>query len=236
MSSKLLVGGEAAQCEPMPWATVGSAASSSPSPSLSSLNSAPRAKIAGSAEWHSGEADRRESQETLRAKIAALEQNLKQAHAAGRAEGETQAKQAGQELQPVLQKLAAAIHESATLRARLREQAESDLVRLAIAIARKVVGREVSADPETITGVVKASLEKLRLQEVLRVKLNPEHKARIAEYLARFGASHVEVLGDPALAPGAVVFETTRGNLDASVETQLREIERGLTDRFKGKA
>ena len=27
--------------------------------------------------------------------------------------------------------------------------------------------------------------------------------------------------------PGAVVFETERGNLDASVETQLREIERG---------
>jgi flagellar biosynthesis/type III secretory pathway protein FliH len=37
---------------------------------------------------------------------------------------------------------------------------------------------------------------------------------------------------DPALEHGAAVFETTRGNLDASVETQLREIGQGLTDRL----
>jgi flagellar assembly protein FliH len=226
MSSKLMVGGEAAAFEPMPWATVGSSPSNSPS----------RPQMSGDPILHTGAFDRRESQESLRAKLAALERSVSQAHAAGRAEAEAQAKRAEQELQPVLQKLAAAIHESATLRARLREQAESDLVRLAIAIARKVVGREVSADPDTITGVVKASLEKMRLQEVLRVRLNPGHKVKVAEYLARFGAAHVEVSSDPALEPGAVVFETTRGNLDASVETQLREIERGLTDRFKGRA
>ncbi len=33
--------------------------------------------------------------------------------------------------------------------------------------------------------------------------------------------------------PGAVVFETERGNLDASVESQLQEIERGLADRLR---
>ena len=32
--------------------------------------------------------------------------------------------------------------------------------------------------------------------------------------------------------PGRAIFETTRGNLDASVETQLHEIEQGLTDRL----
>ena len=174
-----------------------------------------------------------EPQEDLRTKIQTLEQNIAQARAAGRAEGEAYARQA---LQPVLQKLAAAINASSGLRARLREEAELDLVRLAIAIAKRVVGREVNTDPQAIAGVVKASLEKLRLQEVLRVRLHPEHKASVSEYLARLGASHVEVLGDPACEFGAVIFETTRGNLDASIETQLREIERGLTDRFKGKA
>jgi flagellar biosynthesis/type III secretory pathway protein FliH len=32
---------------------------------------------------------------------------------------------------------------------------------------------------------------------------------------------------------GTVIFETDRGNLDASVESQLREIERGLGDRLR---
>jgi flagellar assembly protein FliH len=44
----------------------------------------------------------------------------------------------------------------------------------------------------------------------------------------------VELAADKTLARGAVVFETNRGNLDASVETQLREIEQGLTDRLRG--
>jgi len=222
MSSKLLTGEEAVVCEPMPWSTAGSTAPRN-APQLASAPPSPGP--------HPGQRN-----EDLRAKIASLEQGLTQARAAARAEGEAHAKQQAQtELQPVLQKLAAAIHECGELRARLREQAESGLVRLAVAIARRVVGREVQTDPEAITGVVKASLEKLRVQEVIRVRLHPSHKPQVAEYLARFGAAHVEVLGDPACAPGAVVFETSRGNLDASVETQLREIERGLTDRFKGK-
>ena len=132
----------------------------------------------------------------------------------------------------MLQKLAAAIHETAELRGRLREQAESDLVRLAIAIARKILGREITADPEVIAGVVKASLEKLRGQEILRIRLHPDYKTKVVENLSRFGAARAEVLGDPGCERGTVIFETTRGNLDASVDTQLREIERGLTDRF----
>jgi flagellar assembly protein FliH len=222
MSSRLLTGEAAVVCEAMPWSTAGAPA--------------PRgvAQVAQLPQQAAPPAGRR--YEDLQAKIASLEQGITQARAAGRAEGEAQAKQQAQtELQPVLQKLAAAIHECGELRARLREEAESDLVRLAIAIARRVVGREITTDPEAITGVVKASLEKLRVQEVVRVRVHPSHKSQVAEYLTRFGATHVEVLGDPACAAGAVVFETSRGNLDASVETQLREIERGLTDRFKGK-
>jgi flagellar biosynthesis/type III secretory pathway protein FliH len=43
----------------------------------------------------------------------------------------------------------------------------------------------------------------------------------------------VEVLPDAAREPGSVIFETSRGNLDASVDTQLQEIERGLADRLR---
>jgi len=37
---------------------------------------------------------------------------------------------------------------------------------------------------------------------------------------------------DPALNPGELFFETSQGLLDASVDTQLREIERGLIDKL----
>jgi flagellar biosynthesis/type III secretory pathway protein FliH len=40
------------------------------------------------------------------------------------------------------------------------------------------------------------------------------------------------VVADSGLERGGVVFETPRGNLDASLETQLLEIQRGLSDRL----
>ena len=38
---------------------------------------------------------------------------------------------------------------------------------------------------------------------------------------------------DGSLQPGGVVFETNQGNLDASVDSQLAEIERGLADHMR---
>jgi flagellar biosynthesis/type III secretory pathway protein FliH len=46
----------------------------------------------------------------------------------------------------------------------------------------------------------------------------------------------VDVLPDPSCEPGAVRFETSRGCLDASVESQLQEIERGLVDQLRKQA
>ena len=216
MSSKLITGEPSEGWAPMPWSVAGS-------PARRPAVRAVHAGLPGSAA----------SDAPLHADIARLEQDLVKARTASRAEGEAQGRQQAQaELQPVLQKLAAAIHEAAELRGRLREQAESDLVRLAIAIAKKILGREIAADPDAIAGVVKASLERLRGQDILRIRLHPDYKMTVAENLARFGASRAEVLGDPACERGTVIFETARGNLDASVDTQLREIERGLTDRF----
>ena len=216
MSSKLITGSQAEVWEAMPWSVAGSTV---PRPLPRTLPAAQFTQAGGA--------------DALHADVARLEQDLIKARAAARAEGEALGRQQAQaELQPVLQKLASAIHESAELRGRLREQAESDLVRLAIAIAKKILGREITADPEAIAGVVKASLERLRGQEILRVRLHPDYKAVVAQNLSRFGVSQAEVLGDPACQRGTVIFETTRGNLDASVDSQLREIERGLTDRF----
>jgi flagellar assembly protein FliH len=55
----------------------------------------------------------------------------------------------------------------------------------------------------------------------------------VAACLREAGGLAVEVVADAAREPGSVVFESERGNLDASVESQLREIERGLADRMR---
>jgi flagellar assembly protein FliH len=163
------------------------------------------------------------------------EQRAREAHAAGMREGEAAGRQrAGAELQPVIDRLARSIDEIGNLRARLRAEAEADLVRLSLAIARRVLRRELAIDPEALHGLILGALEKLSGQEISRVRVHPGHAALITESLRRSSASDkVQVIPDASRELGTVVFETQRGNLDASVESQLQEIERGLADRLR---
>src|SRR5579872_2330792 len=98
---------------------------------------------------------------------------LRQAHQAGWNEGEAAGKQQAQsEMRTALERLAQSVQELARLRAGLREQAEGDLVRLAVAIARRVLRRELMVDPDAIEGLVRAALEKLNSQETARVRVH----------------------------------------------------------------
>lgn len=155
--------------------------------------------------------------------------------AAGREEAQAGARAEAQaQLQPLLERVARACQELAALRPRLREQAEADLVRLAVAIARRVVRRELTIDPQAIRGLIQAALNELAVREVSRVRVHPEFAQMVRSLLGEAGRENaIEVLADPAMERGGVLFETAHGNLDASVETQLAEIERGLTDRFR---
>jgi flagellar assembly protein FliH len=163
------------------------------------------------------------------------EQRIREAHAAGLREGEAAGQsRAAAELQPVIQRLAHSIEELGNMRARLRGEAEADLVRLALAIARRVLRRELSIDPDALRGLVVAALEKLHSQEICRVRVHPSHAGLVGACLREAVAgSGAEVIADPSRELGDVVFETERGNLDASVDSQLLEIERGLVDRLR---
>jgi flagellar assembly protein FliH len=169
---------------------------------------------------------------------AACEARVKEARAAGRKEGEAAARdQYAADLQALVDRVARSLEEIAGLRRRLRHEAETDLVRLALAIARRVLYRELAVDPDAMRGVVIAATEKLQAQEISRVRVHPELAPMLAAALERIGsATKPEIVADAARERGALVFETTRGALDASIETQLREIESGLTDQLRRSA
>ena len=176
------------------------------------------------------------AQDQTAAQIAALEreyeERVRAARAAGYAEGEAAGRgRAAAELQPVLQRLAKSVEEVGQLRARLRREAEADMLKLALAIARRVLRREMAVDPDAMHGLVLGALEKLQAQEVTRVKVHPSHAAQLRGWLQpQAGGRGIEVAADANCAPGDAIFETERGNLDASVDSQLQEIERGLAD------
>src|SRR5262249_40648760 len=104
------------------------------------------------------------------------EQRVRDAHAAGLREGEAAGRaRAAAEVQPVLARLARPIHEIAGLRARFRAEAEADLVQLSLAIARRVLRREIAIDPEALHGLILGALKRLQGQEIARVRVHPSH-------------------------------------------------------------
>jgi len=174
------------------------------------------------------EADREEANRVWAQRVAeARAEGVREGEAAGRS-------RAAAEMQAALQRLAQSVEEIASLRGRLRREAEADTVKLALAIARRVIRRELAVDPETLHGLVLAALEKLQAQEICRVRVHPGQVSAVAALLRKAaGGVTIEVVPDGSRDPGAVVFETERGNLDASVESQLGEIERGLADALR---
>lgn len=141
--------------------------------------------------------------------------------------------QAAAEVQPVIERLTKSLAELSSLRSKMRRESEKDLVKLSIAIARRVLHREVTVDPESIEGLIKVALDKLNTRDTCRVRIHPSH----AEFLKRSfdvgNSQKIELIADPSLRPGDAVFETAHGTLDASIESQLSEIERGFADRLQ---
>jgi flagellar assembly protein FliH len=165
---------------------------------------------------------------------AEQERRCRDAHAAGMREGEAAARKgAASEVRAAVERLARTVEELAGMRARFRREAEADLVELAVAIARRILRREIAVDPEALCGIAAAAVERLQAREACRVRVHPSHAAALSSFFKdAAGGVRVEVISDAAREPGTLIFETERGNLDASVESQLAEIERGLADRL----
>jgi flagellar assembly protein FliH len=150
-------------------------------------------------------------------------------------QGESAGAQAAAErLTAPLASLGKIVQELAGTRPRVRAEAEQGVVNLAIAIARRVLHREISTDPAALLGLVKSAAERVNARELHRLRVAPPDAGVLLDQRDRMGLPPgLEIVSDPGLVSGSVIFETLRGELDASVETQLDEIERGLADRLR---
>ncbi len=141
--------------------------------------------------------------------------------------------EAAAEIKSVDDRLASTLRDLVVLKRRMRGEAESDVVKLSLAIARRILHRELTVDPESIQGVVHAALQKLENREIASVRVCPSAVETVRSALERAGVTTgISVIADPKMHNGDLVFETTLGELDASIETQLKEIARGFSDRL----
>jgi flagellar assembly protein FliH len=148
----------------------------------------------------------------------------------GHREGESAARAScRREVEEASRQMALAVHNALGEKARLRTEAEVDVVRLSLAIARKILHREVRIDPGVALGLVKAAMETVGSREIQVIRTTPALAAALRNGLAATGVPEgVTVVEDASLESGGLVVQTSRGEVDASLEAQFEEISRGL--------
>lgn len=188
------------------------------------------------------EAAREKARGILEAALAERERILEEARRegleAGRAEGRDAAA-AGErerlraETAPVgdtLRRWQEAVEEKRT---ELIAAAERDLLRLALAVAGKILKQEVRKKTSVAPASLKKAIEKVARRHTLQVLVHPADLAAVEQYLPELRRAFTEISeikleANEAVGKGGCVVSTKEGKVDAALQTQLQEVARGL--------
>jgi flagellar assembly protein FliH len=150
--------------------------------------------------------------------------------AKGFAQGERAATAAAQEQNAALaRQLTGTLSDLMLVRAEMIRHTERQMVQLALAIARRVVHREVSLDTDLLLAMMRVALDRLSDAARVTIRLNPIDHQQVSAALAG-GVSNAQVtlVPDSRIARGGCRVESEYGEIDAGVDAQIQEIARAL--------
>ena len=126
-----------------------------------------------------------------------------------------------------------ACDEFARERTRYFAAVEAQVVKLALAIAARVLHREARMDPLLLSGAVRVALEKVEEESETRLRVPVNEVAMWSAEFEANGPGAVRVIADEGMARGECVLETSVGTVELGIEAQLGEIERGFFDLMR---
>lgn len=124
-----------------------------------------------------------------------------------------------------LARLVVSLDELASARGEMIRATEHQMVELALAIARRILQREVSLDRDLLVSMAHVALQRLEQGATVTVRFNPDdYASTIAAQTARWAGMPVTVTPDSAVARGGCRIESAFGRVDAGIEAQLQEV------------
>lgn len=117
-------------------------------------------------------------------------------------------------------------------RERFYAGAEPEIVRLAVAVAEKVIGVIANERPDVVKDVVRQALER-SIGDRIVVRLNPEDYNTVMSENYEFKdvidrTKRIMFKEDEGIVKGGCVVETEVGTIDAQLETQMEAIRKAL--------
>jgi flagellar biosynthesis/type III secretory pathway protein FliH len=110
---------------------------------------------------------------------------------------------------------------------------EQEVVKLALAVAARILRREAQMDPLLLTGAVRVALGQLAASTSVLLKVPPDEFELWQETMAHLPGKIEKptVVAGEGMKPGDCRVETAVGSVDLGLRAQLAEIERGFFDR-----
>jgi flagellar assembly protein FliH len=160
----------------------------------------------------------------------------------GREKGRQEGRQAEREAQAAAlgaaeerrkRQIAELVEKFAQARDRYLRAVEHEVVKLALAIAARILRREAQMDPLLLTGAVRVALGQLSGLTDVTLRVPAEELDLWTEAMALLPNLAVKptVIAGEGMRLGDCEVETRMGTVDLGVRAQLSEIERGFFDR-----
>ncbi|MDZ5473483.1 flagellar assembly protein FliH [Bacillus sp. 31A1R] len=113
------------------------------------------------------------------------------------------------------------------------ESSESEILRLGLKVAERILGDKISGKPEQFLSIVKRALKEAREYREVQLHVNPIHFGFLLsqkEDLVKIFPKETElyIYPDDELLESSCIIESANGRIDASVDQQLEEIRRKL--------
>ena len=108
----------------------------------------------------------------------------------------------------------------------LAPEAERRAVELAVALAEKILTTAIEAEPELVASVVTGALRRALHHGPLVLEVNPADVELVRASLDGIGAElgglpRLDLVGERRIPRGGCVVDTSEGQIDARLETQL---------------
>ncbi len=159
-----------------------------------------------------------------------IESTLVKVRAAAQAEVEQRLRQKfAADLLEQKQEIARAVDAFTRERTDYFRRVEAHVVKLALAIAKKILLRESRIDPTILLGIARCEIEKLDTSFGIRLHVAAGDGQKWRDCFAA-SPQKVDVVEDPCLSAGECRLETQQGFTDLGISAQLQEIESGFCD------
>jgi type III secretion protein L len=105
-------------------------------------------------------------------------------------------------------------------------RSQNELRLLAVRIAEKIIGAELTLRPEIVDEICRRAVAEAGERHQTIVRVHPDDLALIDQALR----TRVTFVSDASVSRGGCLVKTEAGVVDAQLDTQLRAIERALTE------